>query len=65
MSKELKPCPWCLTEPWIIKETCENDKNINAMYKIMCGKRGCEVDVSVIGRTKEEAIKAWNTRRAK
>lgn len=47
----LKRCPFCGSKP--------NLESYEVSYRIVCGKCGCTTDWL---RTKEEAIRIWNTR---
>lgn len=48
---ELKPCPFCGGEAWLVMGSCG--------YMVECG--ACHIFGAIRG-TKEEAIEAWNRR---
>lgn len=61
MSNELKPCPFCGGEP---------TEEVNLvlpyeieLYKIKCENKKCTILPSTTAYKKEDAIKAWNTRK--
>ena len=52
---ELKPCPFCGSEPRIIEDL--------SIYWVRCDSLTCGVNAKTIPyNTRENAIKAWNTR---
>lgn len=56
--EKLKPCPWCGCKPKIGIEPMYDE------YWVSCRAIKCDVNAQTsIHRTKEAAIKAWNTRK--
>ena len=61
---ELKPCPFCGSEAWIIR-TNDNKKRPYVQCKFGCFREPkCPVSHLVTWdyRTEEEAVEAWNRR---
>lgn len=52
--KILKPCPFCGSEPQIMKGL------VAGLTMIVCTK--CRATVSFAGGTQKETVKAWNRR---
>lgn len=65
MSKQLKPCPFCGESKFIrfvyrdYRHNMSLGERIN--YGVFC-MEGCGAEINPIYKTKELAIKAWNTR---
>lgn len=55
MKTKPKPCPFCGVKPGVWVCTC--------VHLVKCGNSECEAMPGVIGPTRAEALKAWNTRR--
>ncbi len=60
MKKELKPCPFCGSEPCAPVDIYLMMPGLSEMWEIKCTNIGCRC--LRIGATREEVIKAWNTR---
>ena len=57
MTEELKPCPFCGSQPWSY-----DDANHSTAWEVECGNTTCSAQPSVWKTTKAEAISAWNRR---
>ena len=59
MTEELKPCPFCGSDP-IIEEDRASEKE---RFIMICGNVNCPVHIYTGWyETEDKAIKAWNTR---
>jgi len=58
MTEELKNCPWCAEKPIAHRTSKNNMMQYITNMACACGAVG----KTAKGSTKQEAIKAWNTR---
>ena len=55
----LKPCPFCGSEA-----ISESDIPAEGLYAICCESAECPVKPYVVGKSMQEAVKRWNTRKS-
>lgn len=55
---ELKPCPFCGGEAFMIEEQDADEPSVNTI-KVMCGECSCQTDKHY---NEKYAIKEWNRR---
>lgn len=62
LSNEIKNCPWCGKQPFIHFMYVDT---LNEQWVVSCENELCPAQPTVenVYYTKEEAIKAWNTRK--
>lgn len=76
MNTELKHCPFCgdmpdINDPDVLHAVGgdlnmwydeENNKIIYTLWQLSCNRNGCGCGAAVLGDSREDCIRIWNTR---